>query len=114
MIIFLLRTSATTAMSSKALWEVEVVQHEPCRGGAGHWNSIFRFKVRFLIFFLQFLKKDCKRFCFQHLSTGHYLAAEVDEDPTPDHMRDKLRGELRLTLTNEKVLSYHFITTSIV
>lgn len=109
--IFLLRTSATTAMSSKALWEVEVVQHEPCRGGAGHWNSIFRFKVRFLIFFL---KKDCKRFCFQHLSTGHYLAAEVDEDPTPDHMRDKLRGELRLTLTNEKVLSYHFITTSIV
>ena len=115
MIIFLLRTSATTAMSSKALWEVEVVQHEPCRGGAGHWNSIFRFKVwLFNYFFLQFFKKDCKIFCFQHLSTGHYLAAEVDEDPTPDHMRDKLRGELRLTLTNEKVLSYHFITTSIV
>ena len=42
-----------------------------------------------------------KKLCFQHLSTGHYLAAEVDEDPTPDHMRDKLRGEFRLTLTNE-------------
>ena len=50
-----------------------------------------------------------KRLCFQHLSTGHYLAAEVDEDPTPDHMRDKLRGELRLTLANENpVLKFCF------
>ncbi|KAJ8046348.1 Inositol 1,4,5-trisphosphate receptor [Holothuria leucospilota] len=78
------RASATAATSSKALWEVEVVQHDPCQGGAGHWNSLFRFK---------------------HLATEQYLAGEIDLDQHKDPTREKLKGPTGSTV-------YHLVPMS--
>ncbi|XP_003366327.1 inositol 1,4,5-trisphosphate receptor, partial [Trichinella spiralis] len=38
------RDQALEATSSKALWEVEVIQQEPHKSGAAKWSSTFRFK----------------------------------------------------------------------
>ncbi|ODM94987.1 Inositol 1,4,5-trisphosphate receptor type 1 [Orchesella cincta] len=78
------RATATSATSSKALWEVEVLHQEPCRSGAGYWSSIYRLK---------------------HMATGLYVSCELDDSGNSTTSQRPLDTEIcrtclqRLTVT---------------
>ena len=82
------RAAKTTATSSNALWEVDMVSDNPTYGGVGTW---------------------CSRFRFKHLSSEKYLAMAVDDDLTFDPQRFNLRVG---TDTSDFSACFHLVLVS--